>query len=208
MPKLHFISNFTFLLFIILSLISHSHCALKKQNHNHLKSTKRNIDPFFIQSDKNDPYDIYDKTEYNYAIGPCSHSNCDNCITSQKCQCPLGYAQDPKKEVTKDKKSCQYKQKHQAWFFGLELIFPFGIGHFYAKRVLYGICKLIIVVCVVCFDFLMKRMLKSFKSKQNFSIGIYMLYFGLLVWQMADIICIGINHFKDGKGFKLMTLGN
>ena len=208
MPKQHFISNFTFLLFIILSLISHSHSALKKQNHNHLKPTKRNIDPFFIQSDNNDPYDIYDKTEYNYAIGPCSHSNCDNCITSQKCQCPIGYAQDPKKEVTKDNKSCQYKQKHQAWFFGLELIFPFGIGHFYAKRVLYGICKLVIVVFVVCLDFLMKRMLKEFKTKQNFSIGIYMLYFGLLVWQMADIICIGINHFKDGKGFKLMTLGN
>jgi hypothetical protein len=111
-------------------------------------------------------------------------------------------------EVSKDKKSCQYKQKHQALFFGLELIFPFGIGHFYAKRILYGVLKMLVVVFVVVLDFLMKRMLKTFKAKQSFSIGIYMLYFGLLVWQMADIICIGINHFKDGKGFKLMTLGN
>ena len=208
MPTQH---NCLFIILTIISIVHHSNCALKSTSKK-LKpsslSSSHTTDPFFIQSDKNDPYDIYDKKEYNYAIGPCSHSNCDNCITSKKCQCPTGYAQDPKVEVSKDKKSCQYKQKHQALFFGLELIFPFGVGHFYAKRILYGVLKMLVVVFVVVLDFLMKRMLKTFKAKQNFSIVIYMLYFGLLVWQMADIICIGINHFKDGKGFKLMTLGN
>ena len=34
----------------------------------------------------------------------------------------------------------------------------------------------------------------------------YAVYFALFAWEMVDIVCIGINYFKDGKGFELRTM--
>ena len=140
-----------------------------------------------------DPYNINDVTEIYYAQGKCTKNNCDKCINSTLCQCPTGYAQDPKKKVSDDVKSCKYKMKKQWVFFLLELLLPFGIGHFYAKRIIYGLCKLCTFVFIILFDFI-------------FNIFMYVLYFGYIGWEISDIILIGINYFKDGKGIKFSTL--
>jgi hypothetical protein len=159
-----------------------------------------------IKASNNDPYNINDITEIYYAQGKCTKNNCDNCINSTFCQCPYGYAQDPKKEVSNDVKSCKYKMKKQWVFFLLELLLPFGIGHFYAKRIIYGICKLCTFVFIILFDFIVKKSLNSYKAKFTFNIFMYVLYFGYIGWEISDIILIGINYFKDGKGIKFTTL--
>ena len=96
-------------------------------------------------------YNITD-SKYYFAYGDCSKSNCDNCISSIVCQCPLGYAQKINEEVTTDKKSCQYKLKKQWIFFLLELLLPFGFGHFYAKRILYVILGYLVQYNLYYFD--------------------------------------------------------
>lgn len=193
---------FLTIILTILSLSISVEGKLRSKNQSKLKHKQ-----IFIQAKAyNDPYNINDEEDVYYAEGVCSLSNCDNCVTTQKCKCPSGYAQNPKVEVTPDKKSCQYKLKKQSVFFILELIFPFGAGHFYAGRILHGCLKICILLIIVCSDFIVKRVLKAFQSKQNFNIGMYAAYFAFLAWQMVDIICIGINYFKDGKGLKLKTI--
>lgn len=160
----------------------------------------------FLQSSKSDPYDINDAPITYYANGPCSEKNCEKCISNIVCQCPNGYAQDPKKTVSENEKSCSYKMKKQWVFFLLELIFPFGFGHFYAKRIFYGLCKMVSLAVVVCVDIFLKKKISNFKIKQNFNVGMYVLYFGYLVWHITDIVLIGINYWKDGKGIALTTL--
>ena len=188
-------------IYISLLLILSSH-QLPMKSHS-LKSSSS-----FLQTKQNDPYNIYDHPDIYYAEGPCTISNCDNCITSNKCQCPSGYAQNPDEKVSPDVKSCQYKQKYQTVFFILELLLPFGAGHFYAGRILNGILKLAIVIIAICADVIVKKILKTFSSEQNFNIAMYAIYFCLLAWQMVDIVCIGINAYKDGKGISIHTMAS
>ena len=91
-------------------------------------------------------------------------------------------------------------------FFLLELILPFGIGHFYAKRIFYGISKCCTFFFIILIDFIIKKSLKSYKAKFTFNIFMYVLYFGYIGWEISDIVLIGINYFKDGKGIKFTTL--
>ena len=51
-----------------------------------------------IKNSGNDPYNINEVTEIYYAEGKCTSNNCDNCLNATICQCPYGYAQDPKKK--------------------------------------------------------------------------------------------------------------
>lgn len=159
-----------------------------------------------IKRKSNDPYNINEITERYFVKGKCTKNNCDNCLNDNLCQCPYGYAHDPKKKISNDIKSCQYKMKKQWIFFLLELFLPFGIGHFYAKRIIYGISKLCTFVFILLFDLIIKRSLGSYKARFTFNIFMYVLYFGYISWEIADIVLIGINYFKDGKGIKFSTL--
>ena len=152
-------------------------------------------------------YNISD-SKYYFAYGDCSKSNCDNCISSIVCQCPLGYAQKKNQEVTTDKKSCQYKLKKQWIFFLLELLLPFGFGHFYAKRILYGFVKLLSLIIIITCDIIAKKFIKGFKEVQNINIGMYSLYIAYIFWQVIDIVLIGINEFKDGNGMDFATISS
>jgi hypothetical protein len=150
-------------------------------------------------------YNISD-SKYYFAYGECTSSNCDSCISSIVCKCPLGYAQKKNVEVNINQKSCQYKLKKQWIFFLLELFFPFGIGHFYAKRILYGIIKLLFLIIIISCDIFVKRLIKGFKEIQNFNIGMYLVYSSYIFWQLVDIVLIGINQFTDGNGMDFATL--
>jgi hypothetical protein len=143
----------------------------------------------------------------HYAYGECTNINCLDCIDKNICQCPTGFAQDPKVDVSSDVKSCQYKLNHQGWFFLLELVFWFGIGHFYAGRFLYGGIKLTSIIFVILFDISVKKCMEKspYRAKKNFNIFIYILYFFILCWQIFDIVMIGMNKFKDGSGFEFKT---
>lgn len=172
---------------------------------------KSSIKTLFLQLKeeigKEDPYDTSKQSIIYYANGKCSKSNCDKCISGDVCQCPNGYAQDPDKEVTNEEKSCQYKRKKQWVFFILEFLFFFGIGHFYAHRVLYGLIKFIVFALIIICDWVIKtKVIKNYKSKKNFNVGMILAYIGYFAWQIFDLIFIGINKFNDGKGIKLTTL--
>lgn len=185
--------RFSYLFILCLSLITTLH---------HRKPT---YNSFLQQTDLS----YIDTPDINYANGPCKQANCEKCISENICQCPAGFAQDPDIKVAAEVKSCQYKQRHQALFFVLELIFFFGVGHFYAGRILYGVLKLLTLILLIVIDITIKRLvLKQFSAKQSFNIAMYGLYFAFLAWQLIDIICIGVNYFKDGKGIPLKTFSS
>lgn len=150
--------------------------------------------------------EIKDPKNIFYATGKCNLSNCANCVSQNVCQCPYGYAHDPNKKVVDNEQSCQYKLKKQTLFFFLEMIFPIGIGHFYVRRLIHGIVKICLAVGIVALDFIIKRILKTYKSKQSFNIFIYILYFAYVLFVLVDLICIGINYYHDGKGFVILTM--
>ena len=159
-----------------------------------------------IQKEQKIIQEIKDVTYIQYATGKCDLSNCDNCVTNNICQCPYGYAHDPKKEIKPNVKTCQYKLKKQTIFFLLEMLLPFGVGHLYAKRILYGLLKMLGAILIVSTDIIVKKILKSFDSKQTFNICVYSVYFAYFAWILIDLICISINYFKDGNGFDIMTM--
>lgn len=173
-----------------------------------LKASSQSNYIFLQMKEKSeDPYETSNQSIIYYANGKCSAKNCDKCISSDVCQCPNGYAQDPKKEVSDEEKSCQYKRKKQWIFFLLEFIFFFGIGHFYAHRILYGLLKMIAFAAIMVCDWFVKRkVIKNNKSKKSFNVAMIIAYILYFTWQIIDIILIGINKFKDGKGIKLTTL--
>ena len=202
------------LLLIILLLTSKSNEKLKTKHKTNTflqvdkdqQKTQQQKTQQQIQREEEIIESIKDTSNIYYAKGKCEISNCDNCVSKNICQCPYGYAHDPKKKVTNTEKSCQYKLKKQTIFFLLELLFPFGPGHFYAGRTIYGIVKISVFAGIILLDIIIKRILKTFESKQRFNIVSYILYFAYIAWILVDLICIGINHWKDGKGFEVLTM--
>ena len=101
----------------------------------------------------------YGYSETVRTIEKCTISNCKGgfCIESFICQCQVGFVdkQDSQPQTTStepvvgDPKPilyCNYKQKSQLTSFLLEFIFPIGIGHLYAGRILNGILKMLLYI--------------------------------------------------------------
>jgi hypothetical protein len=202
--------NFFYLLYLIFCLtVNGSYSAQLKQKkaeilENNFLSMKTVL--------KNSTFTFTTGESNYYAYGPCSKANCDlpygTCSNENTCICQMGYAQSPNRNVTSNEPSCDYKLKSQACFFLLEVIFWVGIGHFYTGRILYGLLKLIFISVVILLDCLFKyKFYKKFvhKTQKKLNVILYFLYFTILLWQTLDIILIGLNRFKDGKGFNIRT---
>ena len=197
-------NHFLFLFFIF--IISFSSSSENKSSFLKSKSKlKSKINNKSIEQ-IDDIYDISGQVVTYYALGKCTQNNCEKCIASNKCQCPNGYAQDPRKVVTDNEKSCQYKRKIQWIYFLLEFIFPFGIGHFYANRILNGLIKMLSLFIIITLDCVMKNVLNNFKAKTNFNIFIIITYIFYTIGHIFDIIMIGINKYEDGNNIMLTTL--
>ena len=195
-----------FLLIFVLLIISFSSSVGSKSSFLKLKSKFKTKKDKITDEQEDSVYDISEQVVTYYALGKCTKNNCEKCITSNRCQCPNGYAQDPRKSVSEHEKSCQYKRKNQWIYFLLEFIFPFGIGHFYANRILNGLIKLFLLAIIITLDFVFKNVIKDFKTKTNFNIFIIIAYILYTIGHIFEIIMIGINKYEDGNNIILTTL--
>jgi hypothetical protein len=180
-------------LIFILMLLSTSFSLGKLRTTN---LSKQN-DPKTIQL-TNFEYDLF------YVDSECNNQNCPTqrgyCQTNARCVCRFGWA-----NLNKDiNHYCDYPQKSQKISFLLELFFPIGLGHFYAGRIVIGLAKLILIFITVTLDCLVKKMdgAKS-KHKNNLVMFVYTLYLFIIVWQIFDIVMIGLNKYNDGNGIPL-----
>ena len=103
---------------------------------------------------------------------------------------------------------CQYEQKKQLVAFLLEVIFPFGVGHLYAKRTLNGMLKLLFVIlfpCLMCCIAICSASSLSQKVGPFLIMGIGALYgLGSIAWLIIDLIFFGTNKYMDGNSVPLL----
>ena len=182
------------LLLFVLSSSSKLKHVKKSSNLKHKAHTQ-------IKIEKND--------NFTYAITKekCSVTNCNgDCTSTNICTCEEGYLNFK----TNSKLYCSYKQKNQLTAFLLELFLPFGIGHLYVGRTLFGITKMIIVtspMTICIFTFLGILVSDKFLSGGNsslFCIG-FVSVFSLvgLIWWIADLVIFGTNNYLDGNNMPL-----
>jgi hypothetical protein len=82
-----------------------------------------------------------------------------------------------------------------------------GIGHIFVGRILFGIVKLSSVIFTVTLDCFLRKCFSSdnYKTQSWFNSLIYLLYFLLVVWQVFDLVMIGLNKYPDGNGMVVKT---
>ena len=146
---------------------------------------------------------------YTFAITKekCTVANCNGkCTSKDICTCEDGYLNFKSNSPI----YCSYKQKSQLAAFLLELFLPFGIGHLYVGRTLFGITKMIIVtspVTICLFTFLGILVSDKFLSGGNsslFCIG-FVFVFSIIgiIWWIADLVIFGTNNYLDGNNLPL-----
>lgn len=153
----------------------------------------------------------------------CSKSNCNYpngvCVSATECRCNFEYI-----NTQDSSKLCDYKVSYQLIALILEALFPIGTGHFYCKRLLIGIMKLlvlfiipILLLCLFRNIFFKKqeghcrRIIIGKKPKieyteivKNVSLIFYMVIF--IVWYFFDFIIFSMNKHKDGSGIDLIPI--
>ena len=144
----------------------------------------------------------------------CNSQNCPlpyaYCNAQTNCHCSEGYA-NFKKSNDSNKLPCQYVQKKQLNAFLLEAIFPFGIGHFYSKRSINGLLKILFVFatpcllcCLVCCGIVTMDSLFSQKLFAGLSAVLGIIYtLGCIAWLIVDLVFFGLNKYSDGSGVPL-----
>jgi hypothetical protein len=203
--------NGPFILVLLISLAFDQAASSEQKRNSFLKSALVQLQTFQAQ---NITY-LDDYAQRFYALGFCDANNCKNpngkCLSTSICLCNKGYAQ---LAATTDSKSssCAYEQKSQTIAFILELIFFFGVGHFYVGQILYGLIKLLYIVLVLILDCVLRRIIfnrfpSAHKSQTFLMFLFYTLYLIIIVWEVVDICLYGMNKIKDGNGVPLDQWG-
>ena len=114
------------------------------------------------------------------------------CTQENVCSCLDGYKTKFSKEMTSQ---CSYQLKKKIWFLLLELP-GFGIGHFYANRMPFGILKLIIDFAIFSvFCCCGAKNPKGVKKEGSVNLMLMFVYF---VTQVIDLGLIMSNYYLDG----------
>lgn len=144
----------------------------------------------------------------------CNKENClyGRCIDEGTCVCLQGYATNLNKqqqnyhlEKNQDKTFCNYKLKEQIVAFLLETLLVLGFGHIYAGRLIFGIVKMICIILFIGVDCIIKNSIneKSLKAKNLYYSLSLAIYFILILFQLFDIVMLGLNKYTDGNGMPL-----
>ena len=110
---------------------------------------------------------------------------------------------------------CCYKQKKQMVAFLLELIFGFGVGHFYLGNYFFAVGKLLInIILIIIGGFTLFIFCSADDNNEKYnnsnfiyhpSINVIMLIIILLILlQFVDIFILGMGYHTDGYGQKIL----
>jgi hypothetical protein len=145
---------------------------------------------------------------------PCFQETCNiyggECLgdgIGKTCICKSGYTSFPDDSTIK----CNYQKYLQETAFLYEAIFPFGVGHFYARRYRFGIFKSIFYFIGYLLIF-MVRILS--KPKEEYSVTVisisaasFIFLLGMFVWTGIDLFNFGLNKYLDGNDIVLLPWG-
>ena len=139
-----------------------------------------------------------------------SNSTCfiDNVNQANKtCICSDQYATFPHDSLLQ----CNYQRKSQLTAFLLEFFITFGAGHFYVEFYQFAIPKFCFWL-IGLFLYIAYRIISNKKKDEdeddddnedttNLILALISCIFcyGMLVWQIADVILFGVNYYTDGN---------
>jgi hypothetical protein len=199
--------NVLFVLVLII-LVSITNETLKSKSKTKTKSKKVKTYETGMISTKTES-DTITLTNYEHDLfyvdaSECNAENCPEergeCVTSKRCLCKVGHA-----NLYNDNLFCDYPQKSQKLSFLLEFCLFFGIGHIYSGRYILGIAKLLFIATAITLDCFFKRMDAKSKDKNSLIMFVYSLYLVALLWQIFDIVMIGLNKYTDGNGVPMFV---
>lgn len=130
------------------------------------------------------------------------------CLTKNVCKCTNYYAN---KISHSDIHFCSYKRKSQFSAFLLELVFSFGVGHFYLERYNYALLKFTLEILLLI-NYLVMRIIKIEIKLQIspcvslfFSLILTLLGFVVFTFHFYDVVMLGMNKYTDGQGISLVS---
>lgn len=137
---------------------------------------------------------------------PADSSKCSGKY-SETCSCSPHYASYPFDTNI----LCSYYKKIQLYAFLLELFLMFGIGHFYLGNYTHAILKAIFFLLGYFLFIILRTMSKKTEENNTFTLltALFgcMICVGMLIWQIIDVILLGLGKYTDGNGVELYFMG-
>ena len=158
-----------------------------------------------VEKDNNNNNNNNNYINCGYFICPSSYAKCSGKY-NEACICNDEYDSYPFDTYEK----CFYKKKQQLIAFLLELFITFGAGHIYAENYTIGILKAFFFV-IACFNFISIRIWNKKTEENNTSVLLlgltgFILCVVIIIWQIVDIILLGLNRYIDGNGITLYPM--
>lgn len=153
-------------------------------------------------------YSLSDGSELFCGNSLC-HPTGGKCINSSECICNPGYITINYKD---DHINCNYKQTSRTKAFIIELIFGFGLGHFYSGRTGVGLLKFFCysLFCSCCCTslYLFRKIREESEAEDHPYVSLLFILsvifkVSLVIWQIVDSFLFLIGYYKDGKGFRI-----
>ena len=133
----------------------------------------------------------------------CSESTCPSdqgeCIENI-CLCARGYTTFYSKGELNKEQLCNYPYKYKYYAIWFEMIFPFGIGHFYANRYFHGAIKLTLFWFLAFVKSIFKKKIRGYPELVKIS-SILLWIFGFLY--CADFFGFTFDYYLDGNKIPL-----
>jgi len=92
----------------------------------------------------------------------------------------------------------------------LEFFFPIGVGHLYAGRIFVGVLKMCLVILLPCVIVcIVAGCVAGGGDSSALMAGVcgycttVIVFIGVSIWTLVDLICFGINYYLDGNGVPL-----
>ena len=131
----------------------------------------------------------------------CSEQTCPKnrgeCIENL-CLCAPDYTTFYPKGINNNSELCNYPLKYKKYAICFEMLFPFGIGHFYACRYFNGIIKFVLFWFLSIEKSLFKKKIRRNPELLKVAKICYWLF---LLLYTVDFFCFTFNYYLDGNKF-------
>ena len=117
------------------------------------------------------------------------------------CLCAPGYTTFYLENEENKEQLCNYPFKYKYYAIWFEMIFPFGLGHFYACRYLHGLSKFILFWFLAFTKSIFKKKIRGYPELAKISI-LFTGIFGILY--CADFFCYNFDFYLDGNKIPLI----
>ena len=137
---------------------------------------------------------IHDSKSVKCSEDTCPHKQ-GECIENI-CLCAPGYITYYPKNTLVKEKLCNYPIKYKYYAIWLEMLFPFGLGHFYSCRYLHGFIKFLLFWFLTFLKSVFKKKIRGYPELVKSSI--------ILLWVFGFFYCLDF----FGYTFDLFLDGN